>query len=74
MNRLCSVAFRVAGVMFASALMISGLSVASGQEGNPFALQPAPPLPAGMTGSTTNDPRVGLKAGMFDAGEAAMGM
>lgn len=31
-------------------------------------------LPPGMTGSTTNDPRVGLKAGMYDAGEAAMGM
>ena len=31
-------------------------------------------LPPGMTGSTTVDPRVGLKAGMYDAGEAAMGM
>jgi hypothetical protein len=41
---------------------------------DPFALQPAPPLPAGMRGSTTNDPRVGLKAGLYDAGEAAMGM
>jgi hypothetical protein len=40
----------------------------------PFAPQPAPPLPAGMTGSTTNDPRVGLKPGLYDAGEAAMGM
>ncbi len=28
----------------------------------------------GMTGSTTNDPRVGLKPGLYDAGEAAMGM
>jgi hypothetical protein len=27
-----------------------------------------------MTGSTTNDPRVGLKPGLYDAGEAAMGM
>jgi hypothetical protein len=27
-----------------------------------------------MTGSTTNDPRVGLKPGFYDAGEAAMGM
>jgi len=41
---------------------------------DPFAPQPAPPLPAGMTGSTTNDPRVGLKPGLYDAGEAAMGM
>jgi hypothetical protein len=41
---------------------------------DPFAPQPAPPLPPGMTGSITNDPRVGLKPGLFDAGEAAMGM
>jgi hypothetical protein len=40
----------------------------------PFAPQPAPALPPGMTGSTMNDPRVGLKAGLYDAGEAAMGM
>ena len=39
-----------------------------------FAPKPAPPLPAGMTGSNTNDPRYKLKAGMYDAGEAAMGM
>jgi hypothetical protein len=41
---------------------------------DPFAPQPAPPLPPGMTGSTMNDPRVGLKPGLYDAGEAAMGM
>jgi hypothetical protein len=41
---------------------------------NPFAPQPAPPLPAGMTGSDTNDPRYKLKAGLYDAGEAAVGM
>ncbi|MGB9414740.1 MAG: hypothetical protein WCB58_00365 [Acidobacteriaceae bacterium] len=46
----------------------------SGEEENPFAPQPATPLPPGMTGSTTNDPRVGLKPGLYDAGEAAMGM
>jgi hypothetical protein len=43
-------------------------------EEDPFAPQPAPPLPPGMTGSTTNDPRVGLKPGLYDAGEAAMGI
>jgi len=42
--------------------------------GNPFAPQPAPPLPAGMTGSDTNDPRAKLSPGMYDAGETAMGM
>ena len=31
-------------------------------------------LPPGMTGSSTDDPRVGLKAGMYDAGEAASGL
>ena len=39
-----------------------------------FAPKPAPPLPPGMTGSDANDPRYKLKAGMYDAGEAAMGM
>ena len=41
---------------------------------NPFAPEPAPPLPPGMTGSTTNDPRTKLKPGFYDAGEAAMGI
>lgn len=41
---------------------------------NPFAPQPAPPLPAGMTGANANDPRAKLKAGMYDAGEAASGL
>ena len=42
--------------------------------GNPFAPESAPPLPAGMTGSDTGDPRAKLSPGMYDAGEAAMGM
>src|SRR5438094_8877186 len=41
---------------------------------NPFAPQPAPPLPAGMTGSDVNDPRAKLSPGMYDAGEAARGL
>src|SRR6266481_1124265 len=41
---------------------------------NPFAPAPAPPLPAGMTGSDANDPRAKLTPGMYDAGEAAMGI
>jgi hypothetical protein len=44
------------------------------EEEDPFAPQPVTPLPPGMTGSTTNDPRVGLRPGLYDAGEAAMGM
>src|SRR5580700_2238994 len=41
---------------------------------NPFAALPAPPLPPGMTGSDANDPRFKLTPGLYDAGEAAMGM
>ncbi len=41
---------------------------------NPFAATPAPPLPPGMTGSDANDPRFKLTPGMYDAGEASMGM
>jgi hypothetical protein len=38
------------------------------------ALESAPPLPAGMKGSDANDPRAKLSPGIYDAGEAAMGM
>src|SRR5215831_16199659 len=43
-------------------------------EDDPFAPEQAPPLPAGMTGSNVNDPRAKLTPGMYDAGEASMGM
>jgi hypothetical protein len=41
---------------------------------NPFAPRSAPPLPPGMAGSDANDPRFKLTPGMYDAGEAAMGL
>ena len=41
---------------------------------NPFALESAPPLPAGMKGSDAGDPRAKLSPGLYDAGEAAMGI
>jgi hypothetical protein len=44
------------------------------EEKNPFAPEPAAPLPAGMTGSDANDPRAKLTPGLYDAGEASMGM
>jgi hypothetical protein len=44
------------------------------EEENPFALKPAPPLPAGMTGSDPNDPRAKLTPGLYDAGETSMGL
>jgi hypothetical protein len=39
-----------------------------------FAPEPAPPLPPGMKGADANDPRAKLAAGLYDAGEAAMGI
>ncbi len=86
MNGGQSLSFRVASAAFAASLMFSGVGLLHAQtptppaakaapaEEDPFAPQPAPPLPPGMTGSTTNDPRVGLKPGLYDAGETAMGM
>jgi hypothetical protein len=44
------------------------------EDRNPFAAEPAPPLPPGMTGSDTNDPRAKLAPGLYNAGEAAMGI
>ncbi len=41
---------------------------------NPFAPESAPPLPAGMTGSDTADPRASLAPGMYDAGETSLGI
>lgn len=44
------------------------------EKASPFAPEPAPPLPAGMTGSDASDPRTSLKPGFYDAGEAALGI
>jgi len=44
------------------------------EDENPFAPQPAPSLPPGMTGSDASDPRAKLKPGLYDAGEASMGI
>ncbi|MGB4785837.1 MAG: hypothetical protein WAQ77_14060 [Candidatus Acidiferrum sp.] len=44
------------------------------EDENPFAPEPAPTLPAGMTGSDANDPRAKLTPGLYDAGEASMGV
>ena len=84
MIRVPSVAFRAA---VAAIFMCFGVSRLHAQEPpkpppaaeddedkNPFAPQPAPSLPPGMTGSDTNDPRYKLSPGMYDAGEASMGI
>jgi len=43
-------------------------------EPNPFAPEPAAPLPAGMTGSDVTDPRAKLAPGVYDAAETSMGI
>lgn len=88
MNRLPNVAFRVAVAAFilcSGASRIKAQAPASpppaqeptkdaDDQQNPFAPQPAQPLPPGMTGSDTNDPRYKLTPGLYDAGETSMGI
>ncbi len=86
MNPVPGVAFRVVGAAIA---LFFGVSVSRMQaqqppkpppaaeeeeDDNPFAPEPAPALPAGMTGSDANDPRAKLTPGLYDAGEASMGI
>ena len=67
MNRVHTIAFRL---LIASLVLCSGFAAGTPAQG----LESAPPLPAGMTGSNAGDPRAKLSPGMYDAGEAAMGM
>lgn len=46
---------------------------ADDEDEDPFAPEPAV-LPPGMTGSDVNDPRAKLAPGLYDAGEASMGI
>ncbi len=68
MNRVNSIAFRL---ITASLFLCSFFAVAAQAQAN---LEPPPTLPAGMTGSNTNDPRSKLTPGMYDAGEVGMGI
>ena len=81
MNRMHRLAFRLAGVAFLAAVLSSTLSAFQSPAPTPAPPPAEPaaepkdqPLPPGATGSTLNDPRVGLKPGLYDAGEAAMGI
>ncbi len=84
MIRVPSVAFRAAVAAIFMGFGVSRLHAQEPQkpppaaeddeDKNPFAPQPAPSLPPGMTGSDTNDPRYKLSPGMYDAGEASMGI
>jgi hypothetical protein len=47
---------------------------AAEEDRNPFAPEPAPTLPPGMSGSDVNDPRAKLAPGLYDAGETSMGI
>jgi hypothetical protein len=67
MNRVHTIAFRL---LIAFLVLFSGFAAATPAQN----LEPAPTLPAGMTGSNTDDPRFKLSPGLDDAGEAAMGM
>ena len=88
MNRVPGVAFRAAVAAIFLFFGVSWLQAQSQtpapapspaqkpaeEERDPFAPEPAPALPPGMTGSDANDPRAKLAPGLFDAGEASMGM
>jgi hypothetical protein len=84
MNRASGVAFRVMGAAIALSFSVSRMqaqeppkpppAAEEEEDKNPFAPEPAPALPPGMTGSDANDPRAKLKPGLYDAGEASMGI
>ncbi len=68
MNRGKNIAFRLITAFFVLCCCFAIGTFAQGS------LEKAPPLPVGMTGSDANDPRFKLSPGLYDAGEAAMGM
>ncbi len=68
MNRIHTVAFHLITALF---VLCVGFAAGTLAQDN---LESAPPLPAGMTGSDASDPRFKLSPGLYDAGEAAMGM
>src|SRR4051812_17515480 len=68
MNKISRIAFRL---LTSFLFFYSGLAIATMGQAAPT---PAPTLPPGMVGSNTNDPRAKLSAGLFDAGEQALGL
>ncbi len=68
MNQITTIAVRsLTALLFISSCFAAATLAQS-------ALEKAPPLPAGMTGSNPKDPRSNLSPGLFDAGETAFGM
>jgi hypothetical protein len=88
MNRVLAITLRlsIAAVLLCSCFAATALAQAAAAspspspdsakeaQADPFAPEPAQPLPAGMTGSDTSDPRAKLTPGVFDAGETSMGI
>jgi hypothetical protein len=86
MNRVPEIIFRslLAGIALCSCLAVTTLAqspspsptpeASKEEEKNPFAPEPATPLPAGMTGADVNDPRTKLSPGFYDAGETSLGI
>lgn len=81
-SRLLLVAFMLCSCFVASTLAQTPaaspsqetMKPAKEEPEDPFAPEKAAPLPAGMTGSDVNDPRSKLTPGVYDAGEAAVGI
>ncbi len=67
MNRIHTNAFRLLAIFLVSFCCLTVGTFAQ-------ALEPAPKLPTGMTGSNANDPRSKLSPGLYDAGESASGL
>jgi len=90
MNRVSGVAFRVVGTAIVLFFGMSRMQAQAPpnpppaqqadkedkeeEDANPFTPEPAPILPAGMMGSDANDPRAKLTPGLYDAGEASLGI
>ena len=68
MNRVHITAFRLFIASFILCSCFAALAPAQSASGS------APDLPAGMKGSDASDPRAKLSAGLYDAGETALGM
>ncbi len=71
MNRMHAVKFRLGALTLAAACFLPCAATLHAQDHEET--EPAA-LPAGMEGPNPNDPRTNLKAGLYDAGETAMGM
>src|SRR5215218_6442227 len=68
MKRTHNIAFRL---LTSFLFLCTGFVIVTTGQATPT---PEPTLPPGMVGSNTGDPRANLSAGLYDAGEATLGM